>query len=297
MKKYFSVFILLVFFAANAQVTANRFFYELTFKPKKDSAKVEKVMFVLDITPEKSYFRDYTMIAQDSILKIQIEEMQKAGMYKDISKSLKMPKFSYKIIKSYPSMEVQYGEAILSGFSPVTLSYNETPIFNWKIEKETMKIGEYNTQKATTSYAGRNWIAWFSKDIPLQDGPYKFSGLPGLIVKIEDKDKNYSWELRGNKPEKDFQEYTYLEKMQSGGSPKTIEVNRAKFETTFSDYKKDPFGSIRSQIPAEALKNKMPGSDKTVGEMIKDQEKMVKDIYGATNNPIELEIATSKNKK
>lgn len=91
MKKYFILTLLAFSFVAQAQVTANRFFYELTYKPKKDSAKTEKVMSSLDITPEKSLFRDYTMVAQDSILKVQVEEMQKAGMYKDISNSVKMP--------------------------------------------------------------------------------------------------------------------------------------------------------------------------------------------------------------
>lgn len=295
MKKYFILTLFAFSFLVQAQITANRFFYELTYKPKKDSAKTEKVMSVLDIMPEKSFFRDYTMVAQDSILKVQVEEMQKAGVYKDISKSIKMPKFSYKITKKYPSMEIQYIEGILSGFSPVNLAYNETPNFNWKISNETMKIGEYNTQKATTDFGGRSWVAWFSKDIPLQDGPYKFSGLPGLIVKIEDTDKNYSWELKGNKPVQDFQEYTYMEKMQSGGgTPKVLEVKRDKFETTFSDYKKDPFATLRSQIPAEAMKNKMPGSDKTIGEMVKEQEKMVNDFYGATDNPVELSSSTKK---
>lgn len=284
----------MMFFAANAQVTANRFFYELTYKPKKDSAKTEKVMSSLDITPDKSIFRDYTMIAQDSILKVQVEEMQKAGMYKDLSKSIKMPKFSYKIVKTYPSMDLQYSEGIVNGAATMYLAYNEKPTFDWKIGSETMKIGEYNTQKATTNYGGRTWIAWFSKDIPLQDGPYKFSGLPGLIVKIEDTDQNYSWELRGNRPVKDFLEYTYLEKMQSGGMPKIVEIDRAKFETKFSDYKKDPFSSVRGQMSAEVLAYKMPGSDKTVGEMVKDQEKMLKDFYGSTDNPIELTVPGKK---
>ena len=36
-----------------AQTASNRFFYELTFKPKKDSAKIEKVMTTIDITKDK----------------------------------------------------------------------------------------------------------------------------------------------------------------------------------------------------------------------------------------------------
>ena len=62
----------------------------------------------------------------------------------------------------------------------------------------------------------------------------------------------------------------------------------------FSDYKKDPFSSVRGQMSAEVLAYKMPGSDKTVGEMVKDQEKMLKDFYGSTDNPIELTVPGKK---
>jgi GLPGLI family protein len=77
--------------------------------------------------------------------------------------------------------------------------YDDPVKFTWNIQPEKQKIGEYNTQKATTEFGGRKWTAWFSSDIPFQDGPYKFYGLPGLIVKIEDDEKNYSWMLSGNK--------------------------------------------------------------------------------------------------
>lgn len=297
MKKYFILTLLAFSFAAQAQVTANRFFYELTYKPKKGSETTEKVMSVLDITPEKSYFQDYTFIAQDSIVKVKMEEMQKTQAYKDIRNDIKMPKFSYKITKSYPSMELQYKEGILNGMSIVYIAYNETPKFEWKIESETKKIGEYSTQKATTNYGGRSWIAWFSKDLPMQDGPYKFSGLPGLIVKVEDTEQNYSWELKGNKPVPDFMEYSTMEKAMAGATPKIMELDRAKFETKFNEFKENPFGSIKSQIPMEMMNKVMPGGTKTMAEILRDEEKKQNEIFSANNNPIEISKVEVKKKK
>lgn len=294
MKKIFPVVLLVIAFVANAQVTANRFFYEMTFKPKQDSTRMDKVMTVLDITPEKSLFRDFTTISQDSLIKAKVELMQKSGVFKDLSKEMKMPKFSYKVTKTYPSMEVQYAESILNGMMPVQLMYKEKPDFKWAISNEKAKIGEYNAQKATTDFGGRKWTAWFSTDLPFQDGPYKFNGLPGLIVKIEDANKNYSWELKGNKKVPNFEELTYMEKMMPGGAGKVTEVNRDKFEKTFSDYKKDPFASFRSQLTPEMMSRKMPGSDQTIGEMIKDQEKRTKDFYNSTDNPIEFYTPAKK---
>ena len=125
MKKVFSLILLTAFFALNAQETANRFFYELNFKPKKDSTKLDKVMTVLDITKDKSIYQDYTMIAQDSIVKIQVEAMQKSGVFKDFTKSVTMPKMGGKVFKFYPEMKVQFVERISSGFTPMNIAYND----------------------------------------------------------------------------------------------------------------------------------------------------------------------------
>lgn len=297
MKRFLTLLLITCFFALNAQETANRFFYELTFKPKKDSARLDKVMTVLDIVKDRSIYRDYTMIAQDSILKVQIEEMQKAGVYKDISKSITMPKFSEKITKFYPEMRVLYADRVANGFTPMNIGYNEEIKFNWKIQPGKEKIGAYNTQKATTEYGGRKWTAWFSTDLPFQDGPYKFYGLPGLIVKIEDDGQNYSWELKGNKKVPNFNEITYAESISPGGDGgKVVEVSRDKFEKTFGDFKKDPLATARPFLKPEVLSQKMPGSDLTIGEMVKNQEKMLRDFFDANNNPIEIPTA-NKSKK
>jgi GLPGLI family protein len=57
------------------------------------------------------------------------------------------------------------------------------PKIEWKIEKETQKIGEYDCQKATAVFKGTQIVAWFSTSIAVNDGPIILSGLPGLIIK------------------------------------------------------------------------------------------------------------------
>ncbi len=291
MKKLFSIFFIALFAFISAQdndskETANRFFYELTFKPKKDSTKLEKVIMALDIVKNKSIYRDFTAVGQDSILKIQLEQMQKAGVFKDLSKTFKMPKFSEKIVKTYPDMKMQYIERIANGFTPMNIGYNETAKFDWKISNEKAKIGAYNAQKATTEFGGKKWTAWFSSELPFQDGPYKFSGLPGLIVKIEDEGKNYSWVLQGNKKVPNWEELTYMEKISNVGL-KVTEMPREKFEKTFNEFKKDPFATARPMMTQEIMSKTIPGMEGTIGDMMKKQEKMYKDFFNANNNPIE----------
>lgn len=65
----------------------------------------------------------------------------------------------------------------------------KTPVINWVITDETKKIKEYNCHKATTHFRGRNYIVWFTTEIPIVDGPWKFKGLPGLIVDLADDKK------------------------------------------------------------------------------------------------------------
>ena len=287
MKWYKSLSFALLFLVtlANAQ-SANRFFYELTFKPKKGIDSLQKAVMILDVTDKKSLYRDYLTVSQDSVLKIEVEKMQKAGVFKDLSKSFQMPKFAYKITKEYPTMKVNFSERMLNS----VFGYNEEPKFNWKISNDKQKIGEYEAQKATTEFGGRKWTAWFTESIPFPDGPYKFSGLPGLIVKIEDAEKNFSWVLTANKPLKEFEELSYSEKLsaQFGARNDVTIINRDKFESSFEEYKKDPFASIRTQITPEMKAMKMPGNDKTMGEMMSDQEKSIKDFYNASNNTVEI---------
>lgn len=68
-------------------------------------------------------------------------------------------------------------------------------ILNWNITSEQKFIGKYKSQKAETNYGGRNWIAWFTTELPFSDGPYIFNGLPGLIVSIQDSNNEYSFNL------------------------------------------------------------------------------------------------------
>jgi GLPGLI family protein len=67
--------------------------------------------------------------------------------------------------------------------------------FEWQITKEQKKIMNYSCTKATTTFRGRHYEAWFTELIPLSNGPWKFGGLPGLIMEVYDSEKIYKYEL------------------------------------------------------------------------------------------------------
>lgn len=78
------------------------------------------------------------------------------------------------------------------------------PALDWKIQKEGgREIGGYQCQKATTEFRGRTYEAWFTTALPLDAGPWKLSGLPGLILEAKDKEGIVQFVFAGLKLIKD----------------------------------------------------------------------------------------------
>ena len=68
------------------------------------------------------------------------------------------------------------------------------PSMQWHLLDEKQTICGYSCQKATCHWRGRDYEAWFTSAIPMKSGPWKFGGLPGLIMKIHDTKNLYTWE-------------------------------------------------------------------------------------------------------
>lgn len=73
-------------------------------------------------------------------------------------------------------------------------SSESIPIQKWEICTDTVSLAGYVCQKAICTFRGRKYEAWFTMDIPINSGPWKFRGLPGLILKVTDSKKEYSFE-------------------------------------------------------------------------------------------------------
>jgi len=96
-----------------------------------------------------------------------------------------------------PVLFVGYPDGELSSFDKVTPNryfYTEPlPDFGWQLTDDTLTVGGYLCQKAVGKYAGRTWTAWYSEDVAASFGPWKLRGLPGMILKAEDKDGIFSF--------------------------------------------------------------------------------------------------------
>jgi len=77
----------------------------------------------------------------------------------------------------------------------VTLFFSEDESAEWILEKEEKQMGQLKCQIASAKMYGRSWKACYSTEYPFQFGPYKFHGLPGLIIDLVDSENIYHYSL------------------------------------------------------------------------------------------------------
>ena len=98
------------------------------------------------------------------------------------------------VYKNYPEGEVTVTNAIGGNYYIYT---DELHPQTWKITDSTKTIMDYTCQMAVSDFRGRRWIAWFTPEIPISDGPWKLSGLPGLILKAYDTANHFHFSIVG----------------------------------------------------------------------------------------------------
>ncbi|MBS4066632.1 MAG: GLPGLI family protein [Chitinophagaceae bacterium] len=67
--------------------------------------------------------------------------------------------------------------------------------FMWELTDSVKFISGFICKNAKMRFRGRSYSAWYCLDIPIQNGPWKFGGLPGLIVEIYDSENFVFWKL------------------------------------------------------------------------------------------------------
>jgi len=294
MKKLFTFILMAAAISFNAQ--NQRFFYDYKFIPDSTNKEdVKSEMMILDVNKEGSKYYSHANFAADSIMNAELEKQVKSGSTNfSFQKREGAKGISFSVTKSYPDYKVYLFTSI--GNDQYKIAEDSKP--EWKILPEKEKIGEYNTQKATTNFGGREWTAWFSTDIPLQDGPYKFYGLPGIIVKIEDKTHSHIMTLSGNKT---FQPVEQKEvelprgMVTFGMNKKEIEVSKSQYRKLWKDYVNDPSKNMREIMMKNTAENKVSVKVKTSdgkdisdpNQVYREIDKRVKENLKKNNNPIE----------
>lgn len=250
----------------------HRFIYEFKYKSDSNSADYDKINMTLDINPTQVKFYPYKYAEKDSLNKVR--NTHNAGW------DNKFPV----IIRNKNSFEnTNYT------FMDALLSYKTSDKMSWKLLPETKTVDGYNLQKATTNFGGRKWTAWFSKDINLNEGPYKFRGLPGLIFEIMDNSQNFSfsllksWKLKETYPTSDF--------IENFAGQKAVATTEKLVQKKQLDYFNDPLQSIREKFEPNKTELTVYGVKVTNKEQFKDLTKITQDALRKQYNPIEIDKA------
>lgn len=246
--------------------------YSLNYKPSTHLSSRNNIIDILTIKEKTSIFESLKSFEIDSTF---ITAFKTGTEYPDDIFSNKLL-FNYKVIKNHSSKEITFKD-VIGGYE--SYSYKENINFKWNISDEKLKIENYNCLKATTFFAGRKWIAWFTEQIPIWDGPYKFYGLPGLILKLYDTEEEFIWEMIGIKSSNGFSifEETILE---AQGFP-IYNTTKEKYNKRIIAYRKNPIGNYLDSFPNDE-------KDDNFMRNFREYEKKEKEFLLKNNNSIEL---------
>ena len=269
-KKLGLVLLLLVFVEGffgqrrvDVDVVESRYVYLLTSQVDSlNNQNKSEEYFVLERGKDKSQFMSLNSYKRDSIMMGMLNNAEAGQLKIDLSNVPKTA-FSYRIIKDKAKNQVNFYDKIVRN----NFVYEENLNFKWKIIEEKKNIGSLKCQAALISYGGRDYKAWFTNDIPVSEGPYKFYGLPGLIVEIEDSKKHYKFELLS---------YKNL----ANNNPLWIDEKRANAKKIS---KSDFYKALKS-----TQENFISEISKSGFTLDTNVEGKVKDNMKRRNNPIEL---------
>ena len=226
--------------------------YELKFMPdtlERDKFKTQTMVLRMN-TKGISVYQEYGKFRSDSVTaartrngKIKLSDSNEAIKYQTKARD------NITIAKSWPEKhKILVRELIgLDG----TFYYTEDKTdFGWEVDfTQTKEIGGYTCHSAKGSYAGRDYQAWFTPEIPISDGPWLFCGLPGLILEVSSLDKEFL--------------YTCMS-IQAGTGPVSLRSLDDAFKTTRERFLKakernkvNPAAGVAAMVEAGKLQTTM----------------------------------------
>lgn len=187
--------------------------YTITYRTKsvRDTTKLDSVGrysyenedMQLEVGEKVSYFYSATYRAY-------IENLRKSLDGNNIQIETSSPargNLSMDFYRNYPTGKSTYLDKVIREKFRITEPLEQP---QWDIIADSTKqILNYDCQMARCKFKGRTWTAWFAADIPLDNGPWKLCGLPGLILRAYDSKQQYIFDCVGMKQAKEDENITY----------------------------------------------------------------------------------------
>lgn len=160
--KIFSILFILPYLFVDGQDF--KITYEIKYKPKVSDTIFSKEIYFLDFVSKENRSVFY-------------------------AKNLIETPFNSIVTKDFKHSKFEKMEFISTNL--FKLSYKSPS--DWVLMGNKKKVLSYNCSNAIIDFGGRKWDAWFTNELSINDGPYKFYGLPGLILQIKSIDGDYEF--------------------------------------------------------------------------------------------------------
>jgi GLPGLI family protein len=168
------------------------FFYDFTYLCDTiDSKSAVKDQMILQIGDSLSKYWSFTNLRIDSLLcvKSHNEIMNNVNKYHG-----GVPLSVYK----------NFSRGKMTCLDQVSTDWyrfeEDIPTFDWNLVDGSKVILGYTCQRAECNFRGRHYTAWYTTEIPVSNGPWKFGGLPGMIMEVTDSRGQYSFTMTGIAP-------------------------------------------------------------------------------------------------
>lgn len=171
---------ILIFILSFGWMTAqtHRFIYEFKYKSNPVDKEFKKENMTLDVNIDNVKFYNYHYVTIDSA---NITKGQNSQLWDT----------STPVVIRLKNSDTNSNYMLIND----VFFFDTEDKINWNLSNQTKKFENYTLQKATATFGGRNWVAWFAREIDISEGPYKFRGLPGLIFQIYDDKNNFDFTL------------------------------------------------------------------------------------------------------
>ena len=268
------IILLLIIFSLSCTAQTHRFIYEYHFKTDSTSTEKRKVSMVLDINPQDIKFFNYEYVKTDSLNKIRNE---RNSIWDDTPALIR---------KKNSNINSNY--VLVQNIFVVDTEDN----INWNLAADTKVVAGYTLQKATAQYGGRTWTAWFTKEITINEGPYKFRGLPGLIFEIYDNKDNFKFSLI--KSYKLTNTYETRDILEHFGGQNPVKISESKLKKMMLDSYNDPLHEFKEHYKNNTdpgARFMVMGIEVKSADQFKDLSEKLQSSLRKNNNPIELNKA------
>jgi GLPGLI family protein len=250
--KYFNIILLFLFlFDINAQKL--RVIYRFEYLPLREDYSSELRIF--------SQNSEFEIFEKNLIEKTNLSNLDSVNISLNDGNDLVIKEdvyFNRLVLKNFNLNNVElFKPSVLNKQDLIKIVDEEKLV--WRISNESMKILGYECFKAEGIFKDRKYEVWYAPELKHSDGPWKFRGLPGLILKLNSVD---------NKLKIEASKVIFEENLKS--------KNQEYFKITKENYSWIEYLKVcKNQI--KKIKNSLKNNELEIGEFQSKVEIMIQE--------------------